>query len=278
MRVLGRAAGGQLSPKEAEVLAERHMELSRETGNTLAQALALHNLGNIARLQDELKKARERLEQAVLLFEQKDDKEGMAAALLSLCALAIDDDHFEYAEKCAKQSLEISEKIDNRGHIPLAKTYLAFVLHKGGQRDEPGALISESIAMLREDGRQGWLPWALHWKGRMALHEGDPEKARDDLLESLTTFQKNEDRGGQIRCLLAFAWYCIAKHDYETATTLLGAEDSQRTRDAAPEPPDWKQEMRSIRTEASGNLGKSQFDSIYREGQRLSLVQAVELA
>jgi hypothetical protein len=151
------------------------------------------------------------------------------------------------------------------------------VLHKAGDRETPDALMNESIDMLRKDGRQSWLPWALHWKGRIALGEGDLETARLNLLESVSLFEKNEDGGGQIRCLLAFAWLYAAQGNYKSAATLLGAEEAQRNRDAAIPPPDWKREVESIRTQALTSLGKSQFDSIYRDGQRLSLVQAVEL-
>lgn len=278
MRVLGRAAGRQLNPAEAEVLAERHLTLSRETGRKSEQAFALHNLGNIARLQGKLEQGRERLKEAVTLFRQQGDKEGMAIALLSLCVLATDQDDFQFAKECAIESLALSIEVKNRGHIPLANTYLAFVLHKAGERETPDALTNESIEMLRKDGRQSWLPWALHWKGRIALGQGDLEIARINLLESLSIFQKNEDKGGQLRCLLAFAWFYAAQGDYKRSITLLGAEEAQRKRDAAPPPPDWKREIEFIRTAATRSLGDSQFGSIYTGGQRLSLIQAVELA
>jgi tetratricopeptide (TPR) repeat protein len=278
MRVLGRAAGRQSNPDAAQLLAERHLELSRETKMPREEAWALHNLGNIARLKNNLSESRKLLEDAVFLLRRENDKRGMALALLSLGVLALDQDDLKSAELFVTESLRLSEELNFRGHLPVARTYLAVILDKDGKRDEADKLIRKSLEMLRRDGRQSWLPWGLHWKGRIALERGELETARLHLTESLRIFQKNEDNGGQIRCLLAFAYLYGSKGAWRRAVTLLAAEQAQREHEGSPPPPDWKRQVDSIMVAAQEKLEASEFAEASEVGKQMSLDQAVAYA
>jgi predicted ATPase len=278
MRVLGRAGARQSNPDDAKVWATRHLELSRITGNAREEAWALHNLGNIARVKGQLSDSRELLESAVALFRQQQDETGLAITLLSLGVLAVDQDDFDFARTVVTESHELTTKLSLRGHLPLTRTYLAFLLHKEGERAAADKLIKESLAMLRQDGRQSWLPWGLHWKGRISLERGELETARDDLAESLTIFQTNEDRGGQIRSLLAFACLYAVQGDFKKATTLLAAEAVHREEEGSPTPADWRRKLESIDADARQILGSSGFKEAYEAGRQMSLAQAVAYA
>ena len=278
MRVLGRAGARQSNPDDAKLWAERHLELSRKTRNAREEAWALHNLGNIARVKGQLSESRQLLESAVALFREQQDETGLAITLLSLGVLAVDQDDFSSARTFVTESHELTERLGIRGHLPLTRTYLAFLLHKEGKRAAADKLIQESLEMLRQDGRQSWLPWGLHWKGRIDLERGELKTARYDLTESLTIFQTNEDSGGQIRSLLAFACIYAAQGAFTKATTLLAAEAAQREQEGSPPPADWRREIESIEANAQQMLSESDFNEACEAGRQMSLAQAVAYA
>jgi predicted ATPase len=278
MRVLGRAAGRQSNPEDAKLMAERHLELSRKTKMPREEAWALHNLGNIARLKGNLSEGRKLLQDAITLFRQQNDETGMALALLSLGVLALDQEDFSSAQLFVTESLALSEKLRFRGHLPIVRTYLAFIRHRHGKREAADELIRESLEMLRQDERQSWLPWGLQWKGRIALERGELETARQNLTESLRIFERNEDTGGQIRSLLAFAYFYSSNGAWRTAVTLLEAEQAQREQEGSAPPPDWKRQVDSIRVAARERLETAEFAEAAEVGKQMSLDQAVAYA
>jgi hypothetical protein len=173
-----------------------------------------------------------------------------------------------------------NEELGNRGDLPVARMYLAFLLHKqqAPRHQEVDELISASIEMLRKDDRRSWLPWGLHWKGRIATDRGEFEKAGEVLTESLKLFQDNQDTSGKIRSLLAFSWMNAKQGFWERAATLLAAEESQREQEPSPSPPDWKQEIEFIKSKSRTSLGDSQFETVWAAGEKMSLEQAVAYA
>jgi MinD-like ATPase involved in chromosome partitioning or flagellar assembly/tetratricopeptide (TPR) repeat protein len=278
MRVLGRAAARQSDSESAKALAEVHLTLSRETGNRLEEAWALQNLGRNELSQGNLAEGRSLLEKALTLFRQVEDKGGIAMTLLNLGILAVDQDDLVSAQTFVRESLELNEELGNRGDLAVARMYLAFLLHKRGEREPADELISESLDMLQKDARQVWLPWGLHWKARIAIERREFETARSALRESLTIFQNNQDTGGKIRSLLACSWLNAAQGLWETAATLLAAEESQRKQQNSPPVRDWKQEIEFIKSNSRASLGDSQFAAAFAAGERMSLEQAVAYA
>jgi tetratricopeptide (TPR) repeat protein len=275
MRVLRRAALRQSSAESAKEWAEIHLKLSRETGLRLEEARALQNLGSIAGSQGHFDEARTRLQDALTLFRQEQDRQGMAQTLLNLCVLALDQDDLVSAQTFVMESVELNEQLANRGELPVARIYLAFLRHKQGEREQADQLIGESLKMLREDARQSWLPWGLHWQGRIAIDRKEFNTARVALTESLTLFQKNQDTGGKIRSLLAFSWLSAAEGLWERAAILLAAEEFHRRQQQSAAASDWKREIEFIKTNSRVSLGESRFDKAWRVGEQMSLDQAV---
>lgn len=280
MRVLGRAAARQSDLKSAKTLANLHLNLSHETGERVEQAWALQNLGNIARLEGNLTEGRSLLEHALTLFrqDQDQDKAGMMRTLLNLCIVAVDQDDLVSARKFVTESFNLSEELGNRGYLPVTRCYMAFLLHRDGEQARSDELINKSIEMLREDDRQSWLPWGLHWRGRIATDRREFDRATIALTESLTLFQKNEDTYGQTRSLLAFSWLNTRQGFWERAATLLSAEESQRKQQHSPPAPDWRREIESIHANSRSNLGDAQFARAWAAGEQMSLAEVVVYA
>jgi len=132
--------------------------------------------------------------------------------------------------------------------------------------------------MLQQDARRSWLPWGLHWKGRIATGRGEFEEAKEVLTESLKLFQDNQDTSGKIRSLLAFSWLNAKQGFWEKAATLLAAEELQREQESSPSPPDWKQEIEFIKSESRASLGDSEFTTAWAAGEKMNLEQAVAYA
>ncbi len=278
MRVLGRAAVRQSGLSQARSIAQTHFELSRLIEDQWEETWALQNLGRIAQAQGRLPEARELQAKALNLFQRLKEKRGMASVLLNLCVVALDEDDLISARKFATKSLKLSQEVGDRGFVPIAGSYLAFVLHKSGKKTEVDELINHSLDMLRTDERQSWLPWGLHWKGRIEIDRGNFETAYDSLAESLTRFQTNQDADGKIRSLLAFSWLCARKKLWEIAATLLSAEEWQRNQRHLPVAPDWRREIKLIKTGTRRSLGPAGYAQAYALGKQMTLDQVVAYA
>lgn len=278
MHVLGRAANRQSNPESAKELAEEHLKLSRIAKKRLEKAWALHNLGVTERILGNLEEGSRLLEEALPLFRQEKDTGGLSMALLNLCVLAVDQNDLPSAHEFVTECLALSRKTKNRGDEAVALTYLAFVHHKKGEQEKSHSLLDESEKILRLDGRKSWLPWGLHWRGRIAIYEKNYESALDHLKESLEIFRENEDKGGMIRSLSAFSYLSAVQGDWERTVRLLGAEEAQRELEGSPFPPDWKEEIDYIITEGRRALGESKFTTIWSEGEKMTLDEVVNYA
>ncbi len=137
----------------------------------------------------------------------------------------------------------------------------------------------ESLRLFRRLDMSLGIAWTLHCLGHLALHLTDLQRASTYFLESLDYFRtKSEATGGKLASLEGLAACVALKGSLRSAALVLGAcatlfeQTAQRRAHISPQ--EYEHFVDSIRMQ----LGESDFNAAWREGQALTLEQVVEVA
>jgi predicted ATPase/DNA-binding CsgD family transcriptional regulator len=149
---------------------------------TLARARALNGAGSIATFQDEYEAAKALIEEGLALNRELGNKEGITSSLANLCGVAM---------------------LGQRDDIPVLAAL------------EEAKELRPDIEDRRTVGN------LLILEGRVALAQGDLERAVELGEESLTMYREARDAYGIVMCLLHIAFVTLARGDYEKTAAQL---------------------------------------------------------
>jgi predicted ATPase/DNA-binding CsgD family transcriptional regulator len=149
---------------------------------TLARAKALNGAGSIATFQDEYEAAKALIKEGLALNRELGDKEGIASSLANLCGVAM---------------------LGQRDDIPVL------------------AALEEAKELRPEIEDRRTVGNLLILEGRVALAQGDLERAVELGEESLTMYREARDAYGIVMCLLHIAFVTLARGDYEKTAAQL---------------------------------------------------------
>ncbi len=115
-------------------------------GIPLKQAQTLNNLGNLAREQDQLEKARTFFEESLEIIRHAHDRQALAAVTNNLGLLALDEGDLSAAQKGFEESLAIERQFRNRLGAASSLCELAKVFALQGNFVSARSAIQESLA------------------------------------------------------------------------------------------------------------------------------------
>jgi predicted ATPase/DNA-binding CsgD family transcriptional regulator len=168
---------------------ERVLERSRDAAPAL-QAKAFTGAGSLAWAQDNYQQEQQRHQQALALYREVGDKQGIAFSLLNLGDHALGQGPYEQARPLLEESLALYRELGDQWGIAMVLNNLG--LEKWSQGDHEGArvLFEESLALSREVQDEIRIAVALHNLGNLARYQGDYQRARDYLEKCLSMSEK----------------------------------------------------------------------------------------
>jgi predicted ATPase/class 3 adenylate cyclase len=193
---------------ESDMAASAARELAKASGNRKSLALALGNMGNVARDQGRYEKAEKLYQESLQIKREIGDQSGIVMSLQGLGFVAWDQGRYEEAEKLYRESLEIDRGIGNRFGIAESLFGLGLVLCDMGRLDEAEKLHLESLTIERETGDRWGIAASLCSMGIVAFHQTNHEKAQKLVIESLHLFRQIGDRNGISSCLSLLGTIC----------------------------------------------------------------------
>jgi non-specific serine/threonine protein kinase len=296
---------------------ENMLELPAVRRFTAARAKALYGAGSLANLQGDYMVARSRLEESIALGQELGDKEIVAYGLhhraitamyegdytlwgsllaqsvalfretadmwglaFSLCSLGYSATHL--SDPVAGTVLEESQALSRR----LGNTWgLARVLHVSGELARAHgedararALYEESLALYRELGHHNTAASVLWNLGIVAQHQRDVERAAACFSEGLALHRHYGDKRNMGSCIAGLAGVVAMRGQPERAARLFGAVQAWwDTLGTHLEPVDQAEIDRNIAVVRTA-VGEHAFDTLWAEGRRMTLEQAVDLA
>jgi predicted ATPase/class 3 adenylate cyclase/DNA-binding SARP family transcriptional activator len=218
-------------------IGEESVRLLREAGSRWALALALYNLGYAAQNGDDLSEAERFFRESHELFAAEGDPWGISVADVGLGTIAC-----------------------RRGDAAASQQYLEEAVRLSRRVDDLWA-VAEALCMLGE---------VLHWRG-------DPDAAEQHYREALRLYRQVGDRASVRLVLQDMGISALAQGDLPRAVKRMAAATANG---AGPGAMKWGAVTQAADVEralarARKELGDEAFATTWREGETLSLEQAI---
>ena len=235
---LGNIAISQGNYDAAHGFYEESLTMRRDLGDTWGVARLLGNLGLLAYFQMDYAQAYSLHSESLTLFRELRDDEGIANELVNLGDVALHQAELSTALAFYRESAAIS----------------------GGLKDQWG------------------LAYAILGIANVAFEKGDVSKASTLYRECLSMFHDESDHIGLPYALESVAALAMMKKQAEKAVKIFGAADALRKRTNSPMPlPNSSTYQKNISV-LQGQLDRSKFEVIWREGHTMTMEQAVAYA
>ncbi len=243
----------------------------------LIRARALAAAGRLAWIADACPECKKVQEEALSIFRELSDTQGVAGALADLAFLALDEADITSARTLLEEAHELARTLNVpriTAHVQHVRAALA-----ASERDfaQALALEEESLAIYRRHGDL-WAALIVRWGiGMNAAALEKYDAAREQFAECLRGGLDLGNRWGVSYPLEAFAALAVAERQYERAARLFGAAEVQRSRSGlvpqAADHPALQQLLAGVPDFTGPAL-----DAARREGRALSFDEAVKLA
>ena len=236
---LGTLARARGDTLSAQALHQESLAIRRHVGNRGSIARSLNNLGNVALDRGDYPLARQLLEECLAIMQELADKWSIGNALSNLGDVAYAEHDYPTSKTLHEGCLAIMQELGERRTAANSMCKLGDVLCQLGDFDRADKSYRDSLAARRELGVGQW-----------------------DLAESLD----------------GLASVIAGKGDPIRAARIWSAAERLRRESGSPLPPYVRSHYDRHLSSARAELGDdAAFDQAWREGQALSLEQALEL-
>lgn len=219
-----RGAGGlayeQGDYEDARGLYTAALALYQELDDRKGIAALLNNLGIIEDTQAHYGRATDLYQQSLSLKRELDDRWGMTTSLGNLGRLALQQGQFDRAVALYEESLALSRELGDMGSVALSLNNLGEVLLLQGEYERATALLEESVTLAREVGDKRGLAFALNNLGEVAFRQGEHERARTSFEESLRLRRELENKEGIAVSLSGLGDVSLARGEHRRAARM----------------------------------------------------------
>jgi len=293
----------------------RLLTLAETSRHRAARAKALTGAGNLAHNLGDYATAHALSEEALALWRDLRDKQGIATSLTNLGWVAHHQGDYAAAYALHQESLALRRELGNTWGIAFSLTNLGWTIHKQGDYAQATALLEEAVGLFREVGMRQLFAFASSILAEVAHAQGDDRRAVMLLEEGLTVFrdigdkyglalalgilgtitheQGNTgralalyeeslglrwalgDKHGLAECLEGLANIAAVQGQLERAARLLGAAEALRTATGAPLSPSEGARYHHTMSAVHAGLGDTAFAAAWATGQATPPEQAM---
>jgi len=175
---------------------EQALTLYRETGDRAGEARTLANLGLVHWRQSRLAEAAEHLQQALTLYRETGDRGGEANALSNLGLIHWRQGRYRQAAEHHRQALALYRETGRRFGEANALANLSVVDWRQGRLAEAAEHIQQALTRYRETGNRLGAAYALVNLGVVYARQGRHAEAAEHLQQALAFFRETGHRTG----------------------------------------------------------------------------------
>jgi class 3 adenylate cyclase/tetratricopeptide (TPR) repeat protein len=208
---------------QAKVFSEQALAIYQSIGDRRNEAQGLSNLGNIYHALGELETTIKHHEQALTIFKVINDRRGEAVANENLGLIFHELGDNMRAKAYCEQALEIERDIGDQESEGYSLTYLGLALEGLGNLEAAHNAYQEALHLRREIGQTAHAIDDLAGLARVALAQGQVDKARTYVEETLTWIENNGIAGIEypLRVYLTGADVFVAMGQPEQAADMI---------------------------------------------------------
>jgi DNA-binding SARP family transcriptional activator len=207
--------GGHLP--EATTIFGHALGAARRTGDRVAEALVLNEIGSVNWQQSRFHQASEHFRQALALSRAAGDRAGEARALSNMGLAEKDLDRYEQAAGYQKEAAAIYRDIGDRLGEARALGGIGLARQRQGRYQEAADYHRQTLDMFRELGDRAGEAWALVRLGNVDLRLGLCQHAAGYYQQALALFQEIRSTSNQAEVLARLGDAYLALSRYEQA-------------------------------------------------------------
>jgi DNA-binding SARP family transcriptional activator/Tfp pilus assembly protein PilF len=202
---------------EALTVSGRALGAARRTGDRIAEATALTQIGIVDWQQGRFQQAADRHRQALGLFREAGDRAGEARALTNLGLAETHLGRYEQAARHQQQAVAIYRDIGDRHGEAHTLGNLGFARRLQGRYQEAADYYGQALDLSREIGDRDGEAWTLGRLGVVDLGLGRYQHAAGYLQQALALFQEMGNTGGEAETLVKLGEVYVGLGRYEQA-------------------------------------------------------------
>jgi predicted ATPase/transcriptional regulator with XRE-family HTH domain len=272
--LMGNMRGFAADREQRAESARQALVLARSMGDILRQAFALFVLGWDQR---DPQRAREYLEEAVVLFRQEGDWRFLAQTLGILGLTVLSNGDLESAEGFLDEAYEVNQRT-NQSAMEFVLTGKGLLYMLRGEYGAARAFLQQNIDNLEKMGNQMGVLWGRARLAQVALREGSVAEAHQILVDTIQSFHTDGNKNGLAFALDKMASLYVVIYKPEVAARLIGWSDATRGKIGDPRPrleqADLDRDIAAIRA----TIGPGAYETAYHAGQELTFEEAVAFA
>ncbi len=273
-------AAGTLARLQGDLArAQQHLEeclsLSRASEAQRWSAVALNALGLVARRQGDSHRAACLYEESIALSREAGDRRTLINAISNLAGVLNAQGDHARAAELYEESLAFSREAGDQLGIAADLNNLANAVFDLGNYPRARALYEESLELYRAGGDLYGVSLALYNLGDLAHREGQPDRAGAYLCEGLAIALSQHNRLACAEYLEKLAALAASQGVPEHAARLWGAAEREREALGAARPPEHAEAHATEVGAARAAAGASAFSAAWAAGRALQLEDAV---
>jgi predicted ATPase/class 3 adenylate cyclase len=243
---------------------------------TAVRARAHRAAGSLAYWQADLAATERHYADAVAIFEELDDRAGLAGALYDLAFVPyLRGSGYDDALRRLQAALELFEEVGDRKAAEKARGDIPYFMMLAGDLEDAVPLLEEALARARARGDIFEVMDNLFRVAEGRRLSGDVDGARTAALEALDIVDRADIEGGIAAVLQLLAWIEAADGRHRRALRLYGAYDALAEDEGGRSFPSLPEDPLEGSREA---LGAKATDHALDEGRAMTRADAVAYA
>ncbi len=206
---------------EARELHEQALTVWRNLGDREGVATSLNFLGAASRMQGDFVQAYALFDESLIIAREVGDREIQALVLNNLGLAADVQGDYAQAQVYHEENLQIRRELGDRENACGTLNNLGILALEQGQSSRARTLFEESLAFMREIGNRPWQSSVLTNLGMTAIEQGELGEARVFLEEGLALDLETGSRISQSVNLNNLGLIAKAQGEYARARTLF---------------------------------------------------------
>src|SRR5215831_5503209 len=171
----------------------------------------------LAAAQGDFAAGRHFADQSLSLYQELDDRWGVASALNALGVGARDSGDYEAAQSCFDHCLECWRALPDQIETARCLHNLANIAKIRGDYARAQTALREATDIFESVGDRSGAAWSMNQRGDIEWEQGNVEAARECYRRALKSFRDVDDRWGCARSLADLGYVYCEQKEYEAA-------------------------------------------------------------
>ena len=180
-------------------------------------AVFMIKLGIIAQQRGDSNQAQEWYRKALNIFEELDNRDGMASSYGQMGNVAFQKGVYNQAQEWYRKALSINIELDNRTNMAKGYLQMGLVAHRRSSYDKALEWYRKALDIFEELGDRDSMANGYHQMGMLAQHRGDYGEAQEWYRKSLNISEELGNRAGMANSYHQMGMLAQHRGDYGEA-------------------------------------------------------------